>query len=329
MTISLTAAEFTELCETSDDQPSVQEAGWGRSAVLPKRLGKGIRQSFHLRGGLTVEITEGRLQQTLRVKQVHELSFPVTAKFILSGLSSVETPGVKEVCPHYIEQKGHSYLYHLPDLKEVEEWYADEPIKVVMIYADPGYFHFLDQDSALPQPLQQSLRGQRFHQSLGPISSAMRSLLQQILHCPYMGMTQALYLESKALELLALQLDQWPQQALSASQLPIDEVERLHQAQELLIRNADNPPLLVELARQVGLNDRKLKQGFRQLFGTTVFGYLQDYRMKQAKQLLEEERLTVAAIATSVGYRNPEAFSTAFRRKFSVSPKAYQLSIRG
>ena len=197
-----------------------------------------------------------------------------------------------------------------------------------MIYADPDYFHFWGHDSALPEPLQQSLQGQRFHQSLGPISSVMQSLLQQILCCPYAGVTQALYLESKALELLTLQFELWKQQELSTPKLPTDEVDRLHQAQELLIQNVDDPPLLIELAHQVGLNDRKLKQGFRQLFGTTVFGYLQDYRMGQAKQLLEEDSLSVAAIATSVGYRNPEAFSTAFRRKFSVSPKAYQLSLR-
>ena len=104
-----------------------------------------------------------------------------------------------------------------------------------------------------------------------------------------------------------------------------DEVERLHHAREILIQQSAEPPSLKELARQVGLNDRKLKQGFRHLFNTTVFGYLQNYRMQQAKQLLNQSNLTIAAVAARVGYRNPEAFSTAFRRKFSISPKAYQL----
>lgn len=327
MAISLSAAEFTDLCEPFSDQSSTQQSGFGYSVVLPKRLGKGIRHSFQLRGGLTLEITEGQLRQAVRLKQTHATHFPLIAKFLLSGSSWVETLGVKEICPHYLEQKGFSYLYHLPDLEEVEEWRADEAIQMVMIYAYPDYFRWLGQDSILSGPLKQSLQGQRFHQSLGPISATMQQLLQQILHCPYTGITQALYLESKALELLALQLESW--QHPCPAQLPTDDIDRLHQARDLLVRNADNPPLLMELAHQVGLNDRKLKQGFRQLFGNTVFGYLQDYRMGQAKQLLEEERLTVAAIATTIGYRNPEAFSTAFRRKFSVSPKAYQLSVRG
>ena len=85
----------------------------------------------------------------------------------------------------------------------------------------------------------------------------------------------------------------------------------------------------MELAHEVGLNDYKLKQGFRHLFGKTVFGYLRDYRMEQAQHLLQQSNLTITQVAAQVGYRNPEAFSTAFRRTFAISPKAYPLGQRG
>ena len=62
---------------------------------------------------------------------------------------------------------------------------------------------------------------------------------------------------------------------------------RIHQAKDILIRQIDNPPSLLSLARQVGINDFKLKQGFRQVFGTTVFGYLHSHRMERAAQLLQ------------------------------------------
>ncbi|MGG6293697.1 helix-turn-helix transcriptional regulator [Leptolyngbya sp. AN02str] len=83
------------------------------------------------------------------------------------------------------------------------------------------------------------------------------------------------------------------------------------------------------MARQVGLNDHKLKQGFRHVFGTTAFGYLRDHRLQQAKELLHDSNQTIAKIATTVGYKSPEAFCNAFRRKFTISPRAYQLSQRG
>ena len=137
------------------------------------------------------------------------------------------------------------------------------------------------------------------------------------------------------LELLTLQFAHWRANDLASKQssanevlLRSDDVERLHLAREILIEHSVKPPSLIELARRVGLNDRKLKQGFRQLFGTTVFGYLQDYRMQEAKQLLHDSDRSIASIAMTVGYKNPEAFSTAFRRKFAISPKGYQLSQR-
>uniref|UniRef100_A0ACD5H004 Helix-turn-helix transcriptional regulator n=1 Tax=Desertifilum tharense IPPAS B-1220 TaxID=1781255 RepID=A0ACD5H004_9CYAN len=58
------------------------------------------------------------------------------------------------------------------------------------------------------------------------------------------------------------------------------------------------------------------------MFGTTVFGYLHHYRMERARSLLLKQQLSVTAIAHQVGYQNLCAFSTAFRKKFGVSPRA-------
>ncbi|MEM8639741.1 MAG: AraC family transcriptional regulator [Cyanobacteria bacterium P01_G01_bin.54] len=104
--------------------------------------------------------------------------------------------------------------------------------------------------------------------------------------------------------------------------------DRIVHAKDLLLSQLSAPPTLLKLAHQVGLNDRKLKQGFRQVFGTTVFGYLHNHRMTQAKQLLVLSGATIAGVAQQVGYRSPEAFSAAFRRTFEINPKAYQLQKR-
>ncbi|MDB9384626.1 helix-turn-helix transcriptional regulator [Nodularia spumigena CS-584] len=58
------------------------------------------------------------------------------------------------------------------------------------------------------------------------------------------------------------------------------------------------------------MNERKLKQGFRQIFGTTVFGYLHDHRMEQAKQMLAEQKLSVAEVAHAVGYSHLSHFAS-------------------
>ncbi|MBI4785218.1 MAG: helix-turn-helix transcriptional regulator [Oscillatoriophycideae cyanobacterium NC_groundwater_1537_Pr4_S-0.65um_50_18] len=332
-TITLNQAALEELLNQAQQQGECiyQNDGIETQVNLPHVLGEGCGRSIQLRHGLTLHIRDAKLRHSVAVEQHYDATFPVTAKFYLSGASRVKMPRVAEMEPDE-EISGHHYLSRLPNLIKIEEWQANVPIQLVMIHAHADYFRTFSCTDSLPDLLQTLMQGSgRFHQSLGKMSPAIVQILQQIIHCPYQGTTQQLYLESKALELFALQFacleSKLP--TLRKQTLPADDLERLHSAKDLLVQYANNPPSLLELARQVGLNDRKLKQGFRQVFGTTVFGYLHDYRMQQAQDLLQQSQLTIAQVAATIGYRNPEAFSTAFRRRFAVSPKAYQLGHRG
>ena len=332
---ALTRAELKLLEAQAQQQGEViyQTTKFGSQVNLPRKLGEAGDLIFQLRGGLTLSIRSGQLWQPLVIQQDHKETFPVVAKFYLSGTSRVKTPKVPEIDPDYEEVAGHNYIYHLPNMTEYEEWQSDSFIQVVMVEANLDYFRtFSANDNSLPNPLDVLMRdSKRFHQSLGKMTPAMTQMLQQIIHCPYQGMTQQLYLESKALELLALQFAYLESNSVVSRQssLKADDLERVQYARDILVQRLNNPPSLIELSRLVELNDRKLKQGFRQLYNTTVFGYLRDYRMEQAQYLLCQSPMTVAQVANKVGYGNPEAFSTAFRRKFGVSPKAYQLGRRG
>ena len=302
---------------------------------LPQSLGEGSELWVYLRGGLTLHILQGKLQKTLRMKRQHESNFPLVAKFYLSGSSRIQTKGTTTIAADYAEIAGCHYLYYLPDIIEVEEWPFHELHQVVMIFAQVDYFRsFYGSDTPLAPALRRLFdcnMVQRFHQSLGQITPVMSRVLQQILQAPYQGMMQYMYLESKVLELLTLQFAHWAQEPspVRSRRLPSDELEQLHTAKTILTRNVSHPPALSDIAQQVGLNEYRLKQGFRQVFGTTPFSYVHHCRMQQAQYLLLNSNLSIAGVAQRIGYRNPEAFSTAFRRQFMISPKAYQLGKHG
>lgn len=334
MVITLTDADITDLVDEAEQKGELicQPIENGMHYNLPQQWGQGGDHILHLRPGLDVYIRNSRLRQPMRFVLEHESNFPLVAKFYLSGTSRVQTLNATDINCDYREITGYHYLYHLPNHIEVEEWPADQELQVIMISVNPDYFNgFNLERTALPKPLQHLLAGdrtQRFHQSLGPITNSMRQKIQQILNCPYTGLMQQLYLEGKVLELLTAQFIAWQETQHQTIILNAQDIEQLHWAKDILVQHAQQPPSLIELARRVGLNDRKLNQGFRHLFGTTVFGYLQQYRMEQAQLLLQDRELSVAKVAATVGYRSPEAFSTAFRRQFAVSPKAYQLGRR-
>lgn len=168
----------------------------------------------------------------------------------------------------------------------------------------------------------------RFHYTVDEITPTMLVVLQQILQPPFQGIMKRMYLESRVLELLALQLNQFLHQEQAvrvvANLKPVD-IEKAYHARDIIIRRAENPPSLLELGRLVGLGDRKLRHCFREVFGTKVFGYLHDYRMEQAKVMLAANKTPVAEVANAVGYSHLGYFAKAFKKKFGISPKEFQL----
>ncbi|MGD1904304.1 MAG: helix-turn-helix transcriptional regulator [Geitlerinemataceae cyanobacterium] len=155
----------------------------------------------------------------------------------------------------------------------------------------------------------------------------MLTVLHQILSCPYEGQLKRLYMESKSLELIVMAIAQVQESAVaprSMFQMKSDDIERLYRARDILLQNLAHPPSLKELAQQTELNDFKLKSGFRQLFGTTVFGYLYQCRMEKAQWILEQGTHSVGQVAHTVGYASPSQFSAAFKRRFGVTPRAYK-----
>ncbi|MDH5680963.1 MAG: AraC family transcriptional regulator, partial [Spirochaetota bacterium] len=70
----------------------------------------------------------------------------------------------------------------------------------------------------------------------------------------------------------------------------------------------------------VQLNHNKLKYGFKQVFNNTIFGYLKEIRLEQARTLLLDERLSVTETAYTVGYNSLSHFAAAFHQKYGMNP---------
>ncbi|MEY4194370.1 MAG: hypothetical protein RLZZ226_738 [Pseudomonadota bacterium] len=100
----------------------------------------------------------------------------------------------------------------------------------------------------------------------------------------------------------------------------------LQQAQTLLRQNLAESPSLVELARQIGTNERNLTELFRQHVGVPVYTWLREIRFRHACELLLESGLDIGQIATAVGYSNQAAFTAAFRGRYGVTPSVYRRS---
>ncbi len=156
-----------------------------------------------------------------------------------------------------------------------------------------------------------------------PISFAMHQCIRDVMHCGCEGGLKLLFLQSKCIELLSLQAQMYEDAASrSPSRIytsPHDK-DRIYQAREYLLEHALQPPSLTELAKIAGINEFKLKQGFRQVFNNTVYGYLSDYKLNQARELLVHGNIAIKEVADDLGYSSVQHFSNAFRKKFGIPP---------
>lgn len=303
--------EYSEGAECFRRTPSVLGQGWGRE--------------IQLRPGLLLSVMDvtNSHTQVYQVQQ-HQTSMPLTFCYYLFGGCQVDNDGLAS--PEE-EVAGKSYMYRVPNTGEIEKYPAGHRICRFHIQVSLELIHgFCDRIHEFPTTLRNTLEHPENTILYYPskITPAQRQILQQILEWPYQGLARQLYLEGKVLELLALHFNQViigsPERS---SPLKARDIDRIYEARDILIQNAVTPPSLAELARRVHLNELKLTQGFKQVFDTTVFGYLYNYRMEQACQLLQTGSLNIQEIARSVGYTSRSSFVAAFKKKFKVAPSLY------
>lgn len=159
--------------------------------------------------------------------------------------------------------------------------------------------------------------------------AAVRAISWQMLGCSLKGPQRRLHLTSRSFDLLARVLDENDAQQTGANgaraqqTLSTCDIEKIHNARSLLLTDLKNPPSTADLAVHIGMNARKLNDGFRNLFGTTAYALVKQNRLERARALLEAGGLSISQIAYSVGYE-PAHFSTAFRKRFGVSPATYK-----
>ncbi|GAA4460592.1 hypothetical protein GCM10023189_35910 [Nibrella saemangeumensis] len=154
------------------------------------------------------------------------------------------------------------------------------------------------------------------------VQPRMADIIQAIRTCTFQGFTRYLFIEAKLLELFALQVEHMAQASLqpATGQWSRVDREKLEAVREFIEANYLMPLTLAQLTQQFGLNEFKLKKGYKELFNTTVFGHIHHLRMKKARQLLAEKAMNVSETAYYIGYQNVGSFSAEFKKRFGYSP---------
>ncbi|MGJ8762166.1 MULTISPECIES: AraC family transcriptional regulator [unclassified Polaribacter] len=162
------------------------------------------------------------------------------------------------------------------------------------------------------------------------IKPTVSIILQQIINSKTNNSIRDLYVRGKVYELLSIhfQKEENPEGEFCPFLVDEQNVLKIRKAKEIIIARMAEPPSLQELANEIGLNIKKLKEGFKQIYGDTVYSFLFDYKMEYARKLLESNQFNVNEVGVKVGYSTSSHFIAAFKKKFGTTPKKYVMSLK-
>jgi AraC-like DNA-binding protein len=303
-------------------EPEFFEHNWSWSWDI----GSGKFAKIQIRPGFDVWIEECRLREKIVFSMENHPS-ALCFSFCLSG-GSTASYGARRTT---LEMSGGKQgVFYLPDPNGNGHLKTETLMHQVGIIFEPREFlsYFEDDISLIPSVLRNAFDCRRddIFVCMQDISPAMYIALHQIVNCPYRGMARKLYIESRALELVAAQLDQISslgRPSVSGGGMCSRDRDRTDLARSLLLNDMENPPGLKELARAAGMSHPKLNCCFLKKYGMTVFQYLRNERLNRARTMLEEQGFSVTETAYSVGYSSLSHFAKAYKKQFGISPGIY------
>ncbi|MGE4319222.1 MAG: helix-turn-helix transcriptional regulator [Deferribacterales bacterium] len=218
------------------------------------------------------------------------------------------------------EEKG---FLHKPDKMAVE---------MIKLSFDPAVFQMVLQRifglSDIPEMLSVADSGKRFLSV--PMTASVEAAARSIADCPHVNQLRNPVLSNLANGLFyTIITDMLTHRTGTGSfNMQPEDIEKFYKIKSMIDENLCDPLSHSQIARRAGINEFKLKNGFKEIFGTTVNTYLTEQRVINARKMLESGRVSVSEAAWNVGYTNVSHFISVFRKHYGVTPGKFLMDIK-
>ncbi len=156
------------------------------------------------------------------------------------------------------------------------------------------------------------------------ICNKTKLILHEIITCKLAGVYQNMFLESKAIELFLCLQNANSSIATSCETCKFlqnsIEKNKIHRAKSIILNSLLKPPTISELSIEIGMNQCYLKKGFKEVYGTTIYEFVQEQRMLKATELLRTQKYPISKVAEEIGFASQSSFSSAFKKHTGIFP---------
>ena len=303
---------------------------------LPNEIGVGGIMGVDFEDGMAMMIFDCRFEEPFEVVVKNNQPDLLKLSFVLEGSCTYELPEFKT--KGTVSDLETLFLCNEQGKELILQYPADTKIHYTSLLIDRSmYIEKIECNlDSVPDELNKVLKNTQpaepfVYHTLYTTDVAESASELKLKYPQYEGLVRQTFFQSKGLEMFAHFLQAYADDQRPAAErvlLRQADLDAIKEARNILVDDITNPPTIAQLARQVGLNENKLKKGFKQLFGTTIHSFLLEVRMQQAKLLLAEGRLAISEVADQVGYKNKSHFSAKFRAIYGFLPRDFRKHLR-
>ena len=277
---------------------------------------------FKISDGFLLSITDAQYRKDTWVRVEGTAFFKL--RLLLAG-------SLRSASGEIIAQAPEALLYLSPGASRGGYYIPGaQPIRMVVLHCRPTVLtrDFGLNSSEVPPPLNKLFaRNPEAENQRISLDTSLMHAVQLMVESRH-KMIPALrgrYLEALSTEILLQVLGEFSDRAMM-SRAPTGirprDVNSIYEARDYLTQHYRNPPKIPELARMVGLNQTKLKAGFREVTKLTIYSYITKCRMERAADLLLNGNYGIAEVAYEVGYDYPANFTSAFKKFYGKLPRS-------
>lgn len=245
-----------------------------------------------------------------------KLHFSLKGSYVYMPTTSVYTP--VEI------PQGHCNLFYAPVLSGVDIFTSGE-VKTLEVYFTKTVLEQLigKEDTSCVDGLHTKLNEDYFFsyfKKSKQIPLKLRNQINEIINCTYVGTLKHNYIQSRLAILIIDFLMDKTKPVVENEELPELDYLAIVKVEEYCRLNLKSKLTIIGLSQIAGFNTTKLKNDFKKVYKTTIFKHITQLRMDKARQLIQEEGLSIAEVSYEVGYSNPQHFTAAFKKTIGYLP---------
>ncbi|WP_273327046.1 helix-turn-helix transcriptional regulator [Vallitalea guaymasensis] len=310
---------FVEECKFESEK-----AGMYIRYYVSPQYGEGFIEQIKFPNGLELCITDVYLKKSIGF-EYNLINPPYEINYMIDGNLFHNEMEAKDMNI----SSGNISVYFRKKMSGLFKIIKDRRVRYITIIADERF-------------IEESLLNEEYHKGLSKFKRSnraieltkphktraeLKAIFNQMVSCDFSNVGKLMYLQSKSIEALCYV---WEKEITMLENqentlfIDKDALESIELARQLIEDNMVEPFTIKELAKQVHMNEYKLKKGFKQLYNTTIFGYLRHIRMVKAKELLEQRDMNIGQVSCAVGYTNASHFSKNFKEYYGENPKIFR-----